>query len=96
VLDLDCGRGAVLMAVARRLGAGSRVTGIDRWSALDQSGNARTVDPGARGARTGDRAAVDTGDLRALPYADGSFDLVVSSLAIHNIRRRAERAQALC
>src|SRR4051812_32118602 len=31
VLDLGCGRGAVLTAVARRLNTG-RVTGIDVWS----------------------------------------------------------------
>src|ERR1051326_5332539 len=39
VLDMGCGRGAVLTAVARRLTTG-RVTGIDIWSKTDQSGNA--------------------------------------------------------
>jgi ubiquinone/menaquinone biosynthesis C-methylase UbiE len=33
--------------------------------------------------------------MRALPFADGSFDLVVSSLAIHNIRGNADRAKAV-
>jgi ubiquinone/menaquinone biosynthesis C-methylase UbiE len=33
--------------------------------------------------------------MRALPFADGSFDLVVSSLAIHNIRGNADRARAI-
>src|SRR5215475_4653100 len=42
VLDMGCGRGAVLTAVARRLTAG-HVTGIDLWSTHDQSGNARDV-----------------------------------------------------
>jgi hypothetical protein len=42
VLDMGCGRGAVLTAVARRLSTG-RVTGIDIWSTKDQSGNARDV-----------------------------------------------------
>ena len=36
VLDLGCGRGAVLVAVARRLTNG-RVTGVDIWSTTDQS-----------------------------------------------------------
>src|SRR5438552_12169027 len=40
VLDMGCGRGAVLIAVARRLTTG-RVTGVDIWNAMDQSGNAR-------------------------------------------------------
>ena len=42
VLDMGCGRGAVLTAVARRLTTG-RVTGVDIWSTKDQSGNAKSV-----------------------------------------------------
>lgn len=42
VLDMGCGRGAVLTAVASRL-ATCHVTGIDIWSVRDQSGNARNV-----------------------------------------------------
>ncbi len=42
VLDMGCGRGAVLTAVASRLTTG-RVTGIDIWSTKDQSGNAKDV-----------------------------------------------------
>ena len=33
--------------------------------------------------------------MRALPFPDASFDVVVSSLAIHNIRSNADRAQAV-
>jgi arsenite methyltransferase len=86
VLDMSCGRGAVLTAVARRLTTG-HVTGVDIWSTKDQSGNAKhvternTLIEGAAG-----RVQIETGDMRALPFADATFDLVVSSLAIHNIR----------
>src|ERR1700678_612688 len=38
VLDVGCGRGAVLTMVAERLPRG-RVVGIDIWSVADQSGN---------------------------------------------------------
>ena len=38
VLDLGCGRGAVLLTVARRLTTG-QVIGLDAWRAKDQSGN---------------------------------------------------------
>jgi SAM-dependent methyltransferase len=95
VLDIGCGRGAVLTAVARRLTTG-RATGIDIWSTLDQSGNAKQVTE-RNAAREGvaDRVAIETGDMRALPFADASFDLVVSSLAIHNLRRDADRRQAV-
>ena len=95
VLDMGCGRGAVLTAVARRLTTG-QVTGIDLWSTHDQSGNARAVTlQNASLEGVDDRVDVRTGDMRTLPFSDGSFDLVVSSLAIHNINSNDGRAQAV-
>ena len=95
VLDMGCGRGAVLTAVARRLTTG-RVTGADIWSTTDQSGNAKEV--ALRNASVegvSDRVHIETADMRALPFADATFDLVVSSLAIHNIRSDADRRRAI-
>ena len=92
VLDMGCGRGAVLTAVARRLRTG-RATGIDLWSTHDQSGNARDVtmrNASLEGVQ--DRIDIETGDMRALPFPDATFDVVVSSLAIHNIPSNAARA----
>jgi SAM-dependent methyltransferase len=95
VLDLGCGRGAVLTAVARRMASG-RVTGVDIWSTTDQSGNAREVTlHNAAIEGVADRVQVETGDMRALPFLDASFDLVVSSLAIHNISGDADRRTAI-
>jgi SAM-dependent methyltransferase len=42
-----------------------------------------------------ERVAVQTGDMRALPFADASFDVVLASLAIHNVADQAGRAKAL-
>jgi arsenite methyltransferase len=95
VLDMGCGRGAVLTAVAKRLTTG-RVTGVDLWSTHDQSGNAREVtlrNAALEGVQ--DRVEIETGDMRALPFPDAAFDLVVSSLAIHNLPSNAARAQAI-
>jgi SAM-dependent methyltransferase len=95
VLDMGCGRGAVLTAVAGRLTTG-RVTGVDIWNTRDQSGNGKDVT--VRNASlegVGERVDVETGDMRTLPFADATFDLVVSSLAIHNIRSNAGRRQAV-
>jgi arsenite methyltransferase len=94
-LDMGCGRGAVLTAVARRLTTG-RVTGMDIWSTADQSGNAKDV--ALRNASlegVSDRVHIETADMRALPFPDASFDLVVSSLAIHNIPSNADRKRAI-
>jgi arsenite methyltransferase len=42
-----------------------------------------------------DRIDLHTADMRQLPFDDGSFDVVLSSLAIHNVPGAAERAKAL-
>jgi arsenite methyltransferase len=95
VLDMGCGRGAVLTAAARRLTSG-RATGIDLWSTTDQSGNARDVTlRNATLEGVQDRIDIETGDMRKLPFPDGAFDLVVSSLAIHNISGNADRSRAI-
>jgi arsenite methyltransferase len=95
VLDMGCGRGAVLTAVARRLTTG-RVTGVDIWSAMDQSGNAPDVTAqNASLEGVTDRVQIETADMRALPFPDASFDIVVSSLAIHNIRSNEDRRKAI-
>ena len=95
VLDMGCGRGAILTAVAKRLSTG-RATGIDLWSTTDQSGNSRDVTlRNATLEGVTDRIDIETGDMRSLPFPEQTFDLVVSSLAIHNIHSNADRAQAI-
>src|SRR6185295_11997184 len=41
------------------------------------------------------RVEVKDGDARQLPFADHTFDVVISSLAIHNIPTSVERGQAV-
>jgi arsenite methyltransferase len=85
LLDIGCGRGAVLLAAARRLPRG-RAIGVDLWRSADQSGNDQSVT--ARNARRealSDRVELHTADMLSLPFDDATFDLVVSSLAIHNL-----------
>ncbi|MFO0984962.1 MAG: class I SAM-dependent methyltransferase [Planctomycetota bacterium] len=95
VLDVGCGRGLVLIAAARRLTTGKAV-GLDLWQAADLTGNAPAATlENARRERVSDRVAVGTGDMRAMPFADASFDVVVSNVAIHNVYDRAGRDQAM-
>jgi arsenite methyltransferase len=94
VLDLGCGRGAVLLAVAKRLPAG-RAIGVDLWRAdqTDNSQQATLTNAALEGVS--DRIELHTADMTALPLADNSIDAIVSNLAIHNIPERAGRRQAL-
>jgi SAM-dependent methyltransferase len=94
LLDLGCGRGAVLIAAARRLPTG-RAVGADLWS-RDQSGNSPEATlANVVAAGVADRVEVHTADMTALPFPDGSFDVVTSALAIHNIRSAEGRYRAL-
>ena len=91
VLDLGCGRGAVTAMVAKVVPRG-KVVGLDLWRTEDQSGNSPEVtEANLRAEGVVDRCELRTGDMLNVPVADGSFDLVVSSLAIHNIDERDVR-----
>ena len=95
VLDLGCGRGAILLMAATRLPHG-RATGVDIWSSKDQSGNAMEVTArNAEAEGVADRIELRTADMRELPFADASFDLVISNVAIHNISDAAGRDRAI-
>ncbi len=95
ILEIGCGRGAILAMLGKLLPEG-RAVGLDLWRTEDQSGNslesARTnlVSEGVA-----DRCELHTGDMRALPFPDASFDLVVSNLAIHNIPEKDSRREAI-
>lgn len=94
LLDMGCGRGAVLLAAAKRLPRG-RAIGVDLWRP-DQTENSQdSTLANAALEDVADRVELHTADMTALPLADGSVDVIVSSLAIHNIPDRTGRQRAL-
>lgn len=95
LLDVGCGRGAVLVRAARYVPEG-RAVGIDLWRSIDQSGNSEHVTrANAEAEGVSEQVELLTGDMQELPFADDSFDLVVSSLAIHNVPSESGRAAAV-
>lgn len=95
VLDVGCGRGLLLLAAAQRAPQG-RAVGVDIWSNVDLSGNRPEATlENARRAGVADRVEVHNADAQQLPFADASFDVVISSLVLHNIPSRQGRQQAV-
>ena len=86
VLDMGCGRGAVLTMVAKLTPHGQAI-GLDLWTA-DQSGNRPAATLwNLRAEGVSGHCALVTGDMAAVPFSADSFDVVLSSLAVHNIDR---------
>lgn len=76
VLDVGTGPGVLLVEVARRR-PDLRLTGVDLSADMVAAAN-RNLGP------FGDRATATVGNVTDLPFPDGSFDLVVSSLSLHH------------
>ena len=95
VVDIGCGRGQLLNAAARRLPNGKAI-GIDSWQSKDQSGNhPEATRANARAEGVDGRVDIRTADMRKIPLSDGTVDVVVSNMAIHNIPDRRGRDEAI-
>jgi arsenite methyltransferase len=95
VLDVGCGRGLMLIGAAGRLKSGKAV-GVDIWQSVDQSGNnPEATRKNARAEDVADRVEIKDGDARKLPFEDDTFDVVLSSLVLHNIYDAGGRREAV-
>lgn len=94
VLDMGCGRGAILFMAAELLPAG-RAVGVDIWRA-DQTGNGpESARRNAELEGVAARIELVTGDMTRMPFADDEFDLIISNIAIHNIPDATRRLTAI-
>lgn len=80
VLDIGCGSGVVTRDLARRVGAGGRVVGLDPSAALLTVAAELAANAGLAG-----RITWREGDARALPFADGAFDAALAVTALCHI-----------
>jgi len=90
-LDVGCGRGLLTVGAARRLPTG-RVVGVDVWQPGAISGNRReSVFENARIEQVSGQVEVKQGDARLLPFADETFDVVLSNFVVHDLKTRDQR-----
>jgi arsenite methyltransferase len=83
VLDIGCGSGFPLIELAERLGSRAHVHGIDPWS----GGLKRAAEKIA--SRGTPNVTLHEGSASAMPFADATFDLIVSNLGVNNFEDRA-------
>lgn len=79
VLEVGCGPGHLSIRLAGQYGLD--ITGVDLDPAMIERARANAV-----GTNSGDdlRTTFLVGDVASLPFEDGSFDLVVSTLSMHH------------
>jgi len=82
-LDVGCGTGFPLIELAERLGSGAHVHGLDPWSAALKRAAEKIA------SRATPNVTLHEGSATAMPFADGTFDLIVSNLGVNNFDDRA-------
>jgi arsenite methyltransferase len=99
MLDVGCGRGLLIAGAAKRiraLGGSGHATGIDIWSNEDMGGNSEAATRrNLELEGISDTCTLVSGPAQEMRFPDGSFDVIVSNLCLHNIYKTNEREAAL-
>jgi arsenite methyltransferase len=96
VLDVGCGRGLLLAGAAKLLNANGQATGIDIWSTHDMGGNSEAATRhNLELEGLSERCTLLGLPAQAMNFPDGTFDVILSNLCLHNIYDRKLRGQAL-
>lgn len=82
VLDIGCGTGTLAIAAKRRVGTSAVVHGID--ASPEMIARARR-----KATRAGTPVAFEIALAQSLPFPDGQFDVVLSTVMLHHLPRAA-------
>ncbi|MFL5581876.1 MAG: class I SAM-dependent methyltransferase [Gemmatimonadaceae bacterium] len=87
VLDVGCGTGSLAVAARRRVGATGTVRGVDASPEMVEQARAKA-------AKAGLDVTFEVARAEALPFADASFDVVLSTLMMHHLPRSVRESFA--
>jgi ubiquinone/menaquinone biosynthesis C-methylase UbiE len=82
VLDVGCGTGTLAIAAKRRVGPTGSVYGIDASPAMIARATKKAKKAGAL-------VIFESGLAESLPFPDGRFDVVLSTVMLHHLPRTA-------
>lgn len=96
ILDAGCGHGAFMLQFNRQAANISEIIGIDIWSNKDQGSNSiAATQKIMENSNLADKVKLKTANILDMPFNDNEFDLIVSSLVLHNIKPFEKRKVAL-
>ena len=78
VLDVACGTGDFTIEIARKVAAGSEVTGVDISEGMMEIGKQKIL-------KAGVAAEMYVADCEALPYAQDAFDRIAVGFGVRNL-----------
>ncbi|MER9253756.1 methyltransferase domain-containing protein [Mesorhizobium sp. M0598] len=81
VLDVGCGTGTTALLVRQKVGPEGRVDGVDASAEMI----ARAT---AKARRAGLQVGFSTATAQELPFKDGEFDVVLSTLMFHHLPKK--------
>src|SRR5579863_6844864 len=85
VLDVGCGTGTLAITARRRVGHDGKVSGIDASPEM-------IARAGKKARKAGLEIEFRNESIEALPFPDGRFDLVLSTVMLHHLPRKVRDA----
>ena len=84
VLDIGCGTGTLAIAAKQRVGSAGSVYGLDTSPEMLARADKKASKAGAK-------VVFKNGIVEALPFPDGQFDAVLSTVMLHHLGRKARQ-----